>query len=413
MYQWATDLFPIHRSLTGEGVRLTLHYLKQLLPDLAIHEVPTGTQAYDWTVPKEWVIREAYIEDHIGKRIVNISTNNLRVVQYSAPIDKVVSRDELEAHLHSLPDKPRAIPYVTSYYKETWGFCVTHRQRDSLILGNVFKVRIDSELKDGHLTYGELIIPGQEQTEVLLSTYVCHPSMANNELSGPVLATALARWIASQPRRHTYRILFLPETIGALVYLSRHIDEMKAKTVAGYQVTCVGDDREYSYLPSRKGDTLADRAAIAAYRDSDITPKRWSFLDRGSDERQWCAPGVDLPVASIMRSKYDTYPEYHTSLDNLSIISQDALEGTLAIYQRAISIIEANRVYRSVVIGEPQLGKCGLYPETTDEKLRILNVLAYADGRDLIDLAETIGLDVLECAAIAAKLEEHGLLTSA
>ena len=414
MMQWATDLFPIHRSLTGDGVRNSLHYLQQILPDLKVHDVPSGTRAFDWTVPKEWVIREAYVEDAAGNRIIDICNSNLHVVQYSAPFEGWVSRAELYDHVHSLPDQPDAIPYVTSYYKEQWGFCFQHRD----FADDRYFVKIDSELKDGHLTYGELVIPGKEQTEVLLSTNICHPSMANNELSGPVVVTALAQWLASEPRRHTYRILFLPETIGALVFLSRQHEAYWAdkaplweRPIAGYQVVCCGDERAYSYVPSRKGGTLADRAALAAFRDLGIEPTRYSFLDRGSDERQWCAPGIDLPVASIMRSKYDTYPEYHTSLDDLRFISQKGLEGTLAVYQRALAIIEANRTYKTTTFGEPHLGSRGLYPETTKDKLALLNLLAYADGtNDLIAIAEIIGVDVLSCARTAELLKQHGLL---
>jgi aminopeptidase-like protein len=440
MHQWATDLFPIHRSLTGDGVRQSLRYLQQLLPKLAVHEVPSGTKTFDWTVPKEWVCREAYIEDPAGLRWVDIRDaflgSNLNVVQYSVPFDGLLTGVELDAHLHSLPEQPDAIPYVTSYYNETWGFCVPHSVRDAF-RNAIFplRVHIDSELKDGHLTYGELIIPGAEATEVLLSTNICHPSMGNNELSGPVVVTALAQWLASAPRRHTYRILFLPETIGALVYLSQsnrtiglniscsingrpwlNLDHMKQVIIAGYQVVCCGDTRTYSYLPSRKRTTLADSAAVAAFESLGIDYEWYEFADdRGSDERQWCAPGVDLPIGSIMRSKYGEYPEYHTSLDDLSFISQEGLEGSLKVYQRAIEIIEANRVYKATCIGEPQLGPRGLYQaggtkEAWAANKNTLNVLAYADGRDLIDLAETIGVDVLECARIAEQLKEHGLL---
>lgn len=427
MHKWATDLFPIHRSLTGDGVRQTLSYLKELLPNLAIHEVPSGTKAFDWTVPKEWVCREAYVEDAAGNRVIDIRNSNLHVVQYSVPFEGWVSRAELYDHVHSLPEQPDAIPYVTSYYKERWGFCFQHRDFPD----DRYFVKIDSELKDGHLTYGELIIPGAEATEVLLSTNICHPSMANNELSGPVVVTALAQWLASEPRRHTYRILFLPETIGALVYLSQPgvlemmgipfkatmRDQMKERTIAGYQVVCCGDTRTYSYLWSRNGNTLADRAALTALGDVDAGDVLYSFVaGRGSDERQWCAPGVDLPVGSIMRSKYGEYPEYHTSLDDLSFISQAGLEGSLKVYQHAIDIIEVNRTYKATTIGEPQLGPRGLYQaggtkEAWAANKNTLNVLAYADGtRDLIDLAETIGCTVGETGEIALKLKEHGLL---
>ncbi len=416
MHDWAVDLFPIARSLSGPGVRETLAYLQQLVPELEVHAVPSGTKAFDWTVPPEWTIRDAHIDDEAGRRVVDFRKSNLHVVGYSIPVRETLTREELEPHLHSLPDMPKAIPYVTSYYAPRWGFCLTHEQRQTLGPGR-YSVSIDSDLKPGVLNYGEIVLPGQSRSEVLLSTYVCHPSMANNELSGPVVTAALARWLKSLPnRRHTYRIVFLPETIGSILYLSRHLEHLKRHVVAGYVVTCVGDERAYSYLPSRDGNTLADRAARSAFRDLALSPITYSFLDRGSDERQYCSPGVDLPVCSIMRSKYGVYPEYHTSLDNLTLVTQRGLEGAFSVYRRALELIEANAVYMAVTPCEPQLGKRGLYPtistKTSGQQVRtMMNVLAYADGKsDLLTLAETIGAPALECAAIAEKLAAHDLL---
>lgn len=415
LHRWAADLMPITRSLTGDGVRETLAYLQALLPDLDVHEVPSGTPAFDWTVPDEWNITDAYVADLDGTRVIDMRLSNLHVVGYSEPVDAVLTLDELEPHLHSLPDLPDAIPYVTSYYRRTWGFCLTQGDRDRLGPGP-YRVVIDSTLQPGRLTYGEVVIPGATDEEVLLSTYVCHPSMANNELSGPVVTTALGRWLTAMPhRRYTYRLLFLPETIGSITYLSRHLDHLKAHLRAGWVVTCIGDERTYSYVPSRYGDTLADRVSDRVIEELGLDCRRYSFLDRGSDERQYCAPGVDLPVASLMRSKYGQYPEYHTSLDDLTLVTPAGLQGGLDMLVRAISILEHNGTWRSTSLGEPQLGRRGLYPtistRTSGQGVRdMMNVLAYLDGsNDALDVARICGLDVEVVSDIASRLVEAGV----
>jgi aminopeptidase-like protein len=408
LYRLVERLFPICRSITGDGVRQTLAMLAEYCA-LAIHQVPSGAKVFDWTIPKEWNIRSGFIENTQGNKIVDFRWNNLHVVSYSTPVDSWISLSELQQHLHSLADQPDAIPYVTSYYNDYWGFCISHHERQKLP-EDTYHVYIDSDLKDGFLTYGECVIPGELDAEIFLSTYVCHPSMANNELSGPSVVALIARWLASERRRFTYRIVFVPETIGSITYLSRHVKHLKEKVLAAFNVSCVGDDRAYSYVTSRYGNTFADKVALNVLSLSDCSFTKYSFLDRGSDERQYCSPGVDLPMVTLSRSKYGTYPEYHTSLDNLDLVSWEGLAGGYELVKNCIEVIERNRTYKVKCKGEPQLGKRGLYPPISEKKSydcvkTMMDFIAYCDGtNDLIDISNIIGRPVRELMPLAQQL---------
>lgn len=417
MYELAKRLFPICRSITGNGVRETLAILREYITDLQICEVPSGTPAFDWTVPKEWNITDAYIENSAGKKIVDFKDCNLHIVGYSVPVDCYISKKELLEHVYVEETQPDAIPYVTSYYKERWGFCMTRRLRDSLP-EDTYHCVIQSTLEEGSLTYAEAVIPGETQDEILLSTYVCHPSMANNELSGPVVSTYLYRWLKERAkRRYTYRLLFIPETIGSITYISQHMEHMKQYIKAGFLLSCVGDERVYSYIPTRKGGTLADRAALKVLQDKHPDFVRYTFLDRGSDERQYNAPGVDIPVCAICRSKYGMYPEYHTSLDNMEMISAQGLAGTYALMKDILTLLEYNRIYKTECFCEPQLGKRGLQSTisrkgTYDGVLILRDLIAYADGEtDLIEISEIIGAPVETLYPLIDQLSEQGLLS--
>ncbi|NKD76180.1 DUF4910 domain-containing protein [Haematospirillum sp. H1815] len=417
IHQLARRLWGINRSLTGEGVRETLRIIKGILPELQIHEVPSGTQVFDWTVPKEWRVREAYIIDPSGKKICDFRSNNLHLVGYSVPVKQKISLEDLQKHLYSLPDQPAAIPYITSYYKERWGFCLPQILRDNLIDGE-YEVFIDSELFDGSLTYGEVFLRGRSREEVFLSTYVCHPSMANNELSGPTVTTYIAKWLKERgDNRFSYRIVFIPETIGSICYVSRNLDSLKSRVFAGFNVTCIGDDRTYSYLPSRHGATISDHVAKHVLKHICPEYKAYTWGDRGSDERQYCAPGVDLPMASIMRTKYAEYDEYHTSLDDLDhVVTPEGLEGGYNALLRAIEVIERNGYPKVKVLCEPQLGKRGLYPtlSTKSSGLEIrlmMDLITWSDGtRSLLEIAELCRVPVWDLYPLVDKLSGHDLL---
>ena len=422
MHALATELWTFPRSLTGNGVRQTLGVLAGYLPGLVVHEVPSGTSAFDWVIPDEWNIRGAWLADSNGNHVVDFANSNVHVVSYSEPVDEIVDWETLQARLHSDPELPNAIPYVTSYYNRTWGFCLSQHQRDALVPGT-YRAVIDATLEPGSLTYGELVIPATQDSgpapEIFISTYVCHPSLANNELSGPVVSTALARWVMAQPhRRFTYRFVFVPETIGALAYTSANLEHLRDRVVAGFNLTCIGDEGDYSYLASRHGNLPIDRIARRVV-EATPRPVLYSYVDRGSDERQYCAPGIDLPLVSLMRTKYGAYAEYHTSLDDLTFVTPAGLQGGFNLVRDCITELESGVYYQATVKGEPQLGKRGLYHTmhartVADEVLLRTHILAYADGsHSAADMAELFDVPVDDLHILIDELIEHGLLITA
>ncbi|MFT3755256.1 MAG: DUF4910 domain-containing protein [Pseudoxanthomonas sp.] len=420
IHDFARTLWSLPRSISGEGLRATLAGIGRLLPGMQTIEVPSGTQVLDWIVPDEWRISQAWIQAPDGTRIADFADNNLHLVGYSTCIDAVLPLAELQQHLHSLPEQPDAIPYVTSYYQRRWGFCLSQRQRDALPEGD-YRVFIDAAHFPGGITLGELLIPGETRDEVLLSSYCCHPSMANNELSGPCLLAWLAQWIMALPKRRlSYRIVFVPEMIGSIAYLSRNLAAMKQRVIAGFNLSCVGDERAWSYLPSRHGDTLADR--VARHTLGHLAPDciHYGWRDRGSDESNYCAPGIDLPVASVMRSKYGAYPEYHTSLDTLeNVVTPRGLGQSFALYRRMIEALENHCHPLAQVLGEPQLGRRGLYPSlsvkgSTASVRTMLDLISYSDGEhSLLDIAELCGTPVWELEPMLERLCEAGVLARA
>ena len=417
MYDLCREIFPLNRSITGNDVRETFRILQSHIPDIRIemYEVPSGTRVLDWTIPDEWNCKEAYLEGPDGERVVDMKDHNLHVMGYSLPTDITLPLEEMKEHLYYLKDQPHVFPYVTSYYSPRWGFSMSYDQYCSLKPGDYHAV-IRSTLEPGSLTYGEMYFPGESEEEIFFSSYTCHPSMANNECSGPALITALARYIADMPRRrYSYRLVLAPETIGALTYISRNLEHLQSHVIAGFNLTCVGDNRTYSIVHSRYADTYADRVLTNVLRSSGVGFEEYPYIKRGSDERQYQAPGVDVPMVCFCRSKYHIYPEYHTSADDLDLISPEGLQGSFDIMKKCIMLTEYNRKYRTTTLGEPQLGKRGLVPtmstkETYQQTLALKDLIAYADGRnDLIGISEIIEQPVDMLIPLIDRLLECGL----
>lgn len=416
IHDFALELWPIDRSITGDGVRETLNLISRHIPNLEVRSVKTGTKVFDWTVPKEWKVHEAYIVTPNGDKICDFSENNLHLVGYSIPFEGELSLQELRDHIYTQPDQPDAIPYVTSFYSDRWGFCLSQKNYEALEEGN-YKIVIKTEIFDGVLNYGELLLPGKSQKEIFLSTYICHPSMANNELSGPTVLTFLTKWLESIDREYSYRIVFVPETIGSITYLSFNYKEMKEKIFAGYNISCVGDDRAYSYLPSRNGNTLSDKIAKHVLKWTDPDFVKYSWLDRGSDERQYCAPGIDLPIALIMRTKFVEYPEYHTSLDDLrNVVTPEGLDGGYWAIRKSLEAIERNKIFKTKTLCEPHMGKRGLYStlsiKNSYESVKLMmDFLSLCDGNaSLLDISERLDVPIWDLYELIDKLLNHNLI---
>jgi aminopeptidase-like protein len=416
LYALASCLFPMNRSLTGDGVRQTLARIACEIP-LRIHEVETGTPVLDWEVPREWNVRGARIEDLDGRILVDFRACNLHLVGYSGPVDRIVSRDELSAHIHTLPEQPGLIPYRTGYYADSWGFCLAHAQWESMQERH-YRVVIDSTLEAGSLTYGELYIPGEVDDEVLISAHCCHPSLANDNLSGIVVATALAAHVRSGNRHLSYRFLFAPATIGAITWLAAHDD--RAKQIRhGLILTCVGDPGAFNYKQSRRADAAIDRAVSHVLERSGKAFNVLPFSPTGYDERQYCSPGYDLPVGCFMRSPNGTFPEYHTSADDLSFITPGALADSYEMLRAIVDLLDENRVYvRTDGRGEPQLGRRGLYRAISGQKnipqAALLWVLNLADGQhSLLDMAERSRLPFEQIRGAAELARNADLITEA
>jgi aminopeptidase-like protein len=415
MHNFAADLFPICRSITGDGIRETLGRIKSLI-SLQTFEVPTGTQVFDWTVPKEWNVRDAYIAAPGGKRVVDFQKCNLHVMNYSIPVHATIPLNELKPHIFTVPEHPGWIPYRTSYYKEDWGFCLSHDQMMGLGEGE-YEVCIDSTLQDGYLTYGECYWGGRLSEEILISCHACHPSLANDNLSGLTVATFLARLLSRRELRYSYRFVFIPGTIGAITWLARN-HEAVGRIRHGLVLTCIGDAGGFHYKKSRRGNAEIDRAAAHVLRHSGESAEILEFSPYGYDERQYCSPGFNLPVGCLMRSVWGSFPEYHTSADNLDFIRPQKLAGSLLVCATILDVLENNHCYRNELpYCEPQLGRRGLYQSTggevgKEEIMARLWVLNLSDGlHSLLDIAEQSGILFSTLHEAADLLRQKGLLS--
>jgi aminopeptidase-like protein len=419
LYKLVAELYPICRSITGDGVRRTLEIVDREIGGLEVSEVPTGTRVLDWTVPREWNVRDAWVADAAGQRVVDFQASNLHLLGYSVPVRATMPLAELRQHLFTLPDHPDWVPWRTSYYAERWGFCASQRLVDRLPDGD-YEVCVDTTLADGHLTYGEHLVEGRTDEEVLVSCHVCHPSLANDNLSGIAVATGLARRLAGSRPRYSYRFLFAPGTIGSITWLARNEDRV-GRIRHGLVLACVGDPGGFTYKRSRRGDADIDRAVAHVLGRSGRPHRVVDFTPYGYDERQYCSPGFDLPVGCLSRTPYAAYPEYHTSADDLDLVGPAQLQESLEVCWEVVQLLEADRRYVNLSPkGEPQLGRRGLYgqiggrSDAEERQMAMLWVLNQSDGRmSLLDVAERSGVPMALLAEVAAALEEAGLLAEA
>ncbi len=395
MYSWMKDLFPYCRSITGNGIKNSLRYFEKINPEFKRLKFKTGKKVFDWTIPEEWNVKDAYIEHESGKKFAKFKENNLNLVGYSEPVNFTLEKKKLIKKIHTLKQQPNSIPYVTSYYNRDWGFCMSEKNKRKLPNGK-YRVFIDSELKKGSLELSHAIIKGKLNQEIFFSSYLCHPSMANNELSGPVVLNKLLQFIKKRFKKtnYTYRFVLLPETIGSISYLSKYKNFLKKNVICGYNLTCLGDKGNFSFIKSRNGNTLADSAIESSLRDYKKYNK-YSYLYRSSDERQYCSPGIDLPLCSFSRSL--NYKEYHTDKDNLKIVSQKNLEESLEVLKNIIIAFELGLFPKTKIFCEPNMGKRGLYPliskkNTHNNELELrMNIISYSDGsKSIFDIANLL-----------------------
>ena len=403
-------LYPLCRSLTGPGTKKTLQIIKENFKELKILSDPSGKKVFDWIIPPEWRIKNAFILDKHQKKIIDFKKNNLHVINYSIPVKKYLRKKEILKKIHSIPYKPNAIPYITSYYKRDWGFCISEVFKKKIIKNydsaDKFFVNIDSKLnRNGKLHYGELVLKGKSTQEILISTYICHPSMANNELSGPIVSMCLIDYFRRKKLKKTLRFIFIPETIGSINYISKNIHHLKKNVIGGFNLSCIGDERQHSCMLSKKENSQSDYAILEAYKKLKIKFKKHSFLNRGSDERQFNSPGIDLPISSIFRTKYGEFPEYHTSLDNFELVTKKGIKGGFTVAKTAIEILLKKIIPKNQCLCEPFMENRKIYKKV------YMSFLQYADGTmDLDQIARKIKISPVKAQKIYKLLKSENLI---